>query len=63
MQFSDTYVVTPSGHVAFFNSPSVHVTSSSCFSGQGANSQSGGTLPTAVPSGHTFASSVHATGS
>ncbi len=30
--------------------------------GQGANSQSGGTRPTAVPSGHTLASAVHAVG-
>lgn len=30
--------------------------------GQGANSQLGAIRPTAVPSGHIFASSVHATG-
>ncbi len=30
--------------------------------GHGANSQEGGTRPTALPSGHIFASAVHATG-
>jgi hypothetical protein len=30
--------------------------------GQGANAQSGGTLPTVEPSGHNFASAVHAVG-
>ncbi len=59
MQFFEAKVVIPSGQVLNLISPSIHFNG---FSGQGANSQSGGILPTALPSGQIFASAVQATG-